>query len=49
MVCLDHLREMVYFQKKKIFPLAVFTHGEIPDLTSHLMARRTCCVHRKYL
>lgn len=40
---------MVYFLREKIFPLAVFAHGEIPDLTSHLMAWHTCCVHRKYL
>lgn len=41
MVCLERLREMVYFlkkEKRKKNPLAVFTHREIPDLTSYLMA-----------
>ena len=40
-------RDGLLFEKKN--PLAVFTHREIPHLTSHLMTWHTCCVHRKYL
>lgn len=52
MVCLARLRGMVYFlwkKKKKKIPGALFTHREVPHLTSLLTTWHTCCVHHKYL
>lgn len=49
MVCLACLREMVHFLRKKKIPWAVFTHREVPYLTSLLTTWHTSYVHRKYL